>query len=63
MYERVDISKYKGALIEYKCARCYQIPKILYSTITSVFILYLVKYLFLTEKAIERIKKANRKKV
>ena len=27
MYERVDISKYKGALIEYKCAECYQIPK------------------------------------
>ena len=40
----------------------YQIPNILYSTIISVIILYLVKYLFLTEKTIERIKKANRKK-
>ena len=41
----------------------YQIPQILYSTIISIFILYLVKYFLLTEKTIERIKKADRKKI
>ena len=39
----------------------YQIPQIIYSTILSVFILYLMKYFFLTEKNIEEIKIESRK--
>ena len=34
----------------------YQIPKILYSTILSVFIFYLMRYFFLTENNIEELK-------
>ena len=38
-----------------------QLPKIIYSTILSVFIIYLMKYFFLSEKVIEEIKEDIKK--
>ena len=38
-----------------------QVPKIIYSTILSVFIIYLMKYFFLSEKVIEEIKEDIKK--
>ena len=35
MYERIDINKYKGALIEYKCAKCHPIPKMFFESFQS----------------------------
>ena len=35
MNERIDISKYKGVLIEYKCSKCHQIPKMFFESFQS----------------------------
>ena len=40
----------------------YQIPQIIYSTILSVFIFYLMRYFFLTEHDIEQLKEEINKK-
>ena len=39
----------------------HQLPKIIYSTILSVFIYYLMRYFFLSEKDIEEIKEERKK--